>query len=95
VKITETRTRPESTYEQQLCLECDICHRRSPRACGWSKNWHGVNTVTVQREEGVRYPDGCDLKTETWDLCPQCFDKHVRQPLKVLGAIPRTEEVTT
>jgi hypothetical protein len=92
-KLTKTVTRPEVTVEIVDGMKCDVCGRATDNDEFWPNEEHpdttfGGTEVTVSIADKSRYPEGGSEDKEQWDLCPSCFDEHVRKPLLALGVAP-------
>ena len=71
-------------------MTCDICNRAAKSPEDYDDPWNGerydVNKVTLEHEVGEAYPEDRFTTTTTWDICPECFQKHILSRLMELGA---------
>lgn len=94
-EIKKTVEVPVSTRVETVGLECDVCSKKSAQRDGWATNGcYGVEKTTLKFEEGNNFPDCTNIDVEEFDLCPDCWRKHVRDHLISLGATPRTREIS-
>lgn len=92
-------TKPQET---EVCVEltCDLCGRHAPTPDDWGRYgsgpWtdesYGVDTILVLREAGSNYPEGMFTKTESFDVCPDCWCTKVIPWFKTQGATPTVHE---
>ena len=97
MNITETVTVPEREEERVVGTRCDVCNARTAPQSQWPHRTRSDNTfahteVELSVSDKVIYGDNNESVTESWDLCPKCFDKHIRPVLDALGAQPRKTE---
>ena len=75
----------ESTYLDKI--KCCYCGRETHNETSDDVgNWHDTSSyefeqIIVRKEEGARYPDTAWGEIEEWDVCPACFEKHIRPVL--------------
>lgn len=59
----------------------------------WPCYYAAWEPVTIEYEQGVRYPDSGTIERMRIDLCPQCFrNKFLRWLVEQGGTIPAIEE---
>ena len=86
---------PEKIIDKETGFKCDYCGRTCFEEYSGedSPNWRGGydhDVVVIRRSEGEDYPECHDRKIEEWDICPDCFDKHIRP---ILPKVSRKHEV--
>lgn len=71
-------------------IVCDFCGKKahlddynSGRVSGNIANWDNQNAyefenIIIQKEVGSRYPDTSWGEVESWDICPDCFEKYIK-----------------
>lgn len=75
----------ESTYLDKI--KCCYCGRETSSETSENVgNWHEdpvyeFKQIIVRKEEGARYPSDSWGEIEEWDICPECFEKHIRPVL--------------
>jgi hypothetical protein len=84
--------------EVEVCVEvtCDLCGTAAPRPGDWSGYGRGewvadpyaVELVSVSHESGSSYPEGSFTTTQSFDVCPQCWDTKLMPWFKSQGAAP-------
>jgi hypothetical protein len=90
-------------YEHQVKTEsrsvlvehtCDLCGRPADVRRGWASDSYTVDdaTVTCVAKSGESYPEGGNVKSLTFDICPTCFRTVLVPFLESKGAKPSTEE---
>lgn len=84
-------------YEFEVCVEvvCDLCGDDAPNPRSRSKHvfsgaWEiasfEVNRVAICRELGENYPEGNFTKTESFDVCPDCWENKLTPWFQSQGA---------
>jgi hypothetical protein len=86
----------DATYTTKHCvkLTCDICgmQRTFPDyATDWSNKQYDVQSVSITYKHGTAFPEFHEITHETFDCCPDCFDKVIR-PLFKTGPYVVKEE---
>lgn len=81
-------------HDQQVLTHrtCDICGKKSHDGRNWSKDYYGVEEVTLLRKTGESYPDCGTTKDWSFDLCPKCWDDKLVPWMKAQGATPTEED---
>lgn len=78
---------PATERKAHTHTTCDVCGV-DVRADGT----YEVLDISVHRDSGTQYPEGGSGQKTQFDLCGACFEKHVAQHLKSLGAEPTVTE---
>lgn len=91
--MARTYKRIQRSYEDviQDQLVCDVC-KKSTAMADWSNRCHERKEVTVEYRHGDTYPEGDFTKLVTFDLCPDCWEKHLVPFMASLGAKPATRD---
>lgn len=93
----ENYLRPATEEERTAEVKCDLCGRVAPNPDGWDMKgkWgrgYDIESVIVGYRSGSQYPEGGSWKTIFYDVCPQCFQKHIIQFFKQFGVEPQIRE---
>ena len=96
MKATEEK-REEVRTTHTVKVTCDLCGREAPSPHHpfhtWAVDTFAVTGTTVELREGVAYPDDDgDIKTTSFDICPQCFRDKLVPWLKEHGVSGPTVE---
>lgn len=77
----------EVTYQKEYVskITCDLCGEDVKR--GFDS--YEVDTCTVKRVHGDRYPEGDFTSTQEVDLCGKCFEEVVIEAVKAHGGVMR------
>lgn len=92
MKRTEQR---RETVVRAVTVEfaCDPCGRRAPiPSRGDFADDYEVKECTVEMKTGSSYPEGGDVKTTSFDVCPDCFRARLIPWMESQGAKPSTDE---
>jgi len=91
---------PERSVEIDDGYACDICKKHYPRArrslaeIEWGDgDSYSRNETELRVTVGTSFPDGTDLVTRSFDICPSCMEK-VFDYLLTLGATPTESETS-
>lgn len=82
----KTKTLPARESTQVDKIKCCYCGRETGSTTGhdvgdWNSDAYEFEEIIVRKEEGVRYPENSWGELEEWDICPECFEKHIRPVL--------------
>ena len=77
---------PARSEERLDKIACDLCGEVI------RPHDNEVDLAILKREIGSRYADGGYGTGKVYDLCGDCFDRHVAPFLASLGMVPITEE---
>lgn len=68
-------------------VECDLCHKPAPRPENnpgpyggqgpWAAGSYDLEAIRVSRVTGTAFPEITTTVTETFDVCPACWDDKV------------------
>lgn len=89
--------------DKEVCVElhCDLCGEApkcpadSPASFAesdWSSGRYDVSEITVSYRRGYVYPDDQSTTTESFDVCPKCWESKVVPFFAQHGAAPRVVE---
>ena len=69
-------------------IKCCFCGRetRSDRYQGaavadWDNSAYEFEIIIIKKASGADYPDTHWGEEEGWDVCPECFEKHIKSIL--------------
>lgn len=77
-------------------LSCDICARKAdrPDALGegqWeARSSFDVSEVSISLREGSALPEGRSVTETSFDVCPDCFHKHIEPLFRVPPRVHET-----
>ena len=80
MKLKENVTVAARTYIRRSGLQCDACGKKT-EGDDWGRDWN-TSEVTISIATGESYPECGSKTTREWDLCPECFDAHIRPALE-------------
>lgn len=82
MKHTKTIEVPATTSRLDDGHTCDRCKTRFERTddghngVNWaSASWGDIEATRVVRTEGNSWPEGTNLRSREWHICPKCFDE--------------------
>lgn len=65
-------------------IKCDLCGQKTRMQYKGQPDWashhlsgYAFETVNIEMEYGHHYPDGGWSEKLKWDICPDCFKKHI------------------
>ena len=95
----ETIVPQPRSYEKILETVCDICkvlvrHEVDDFYGSWSADDREINNVTMRHRKGFSYdyPSEISITETIFDICPDCWSRHVLPFMKSLGVEPRQEK---
>jgi hypothetical protein len=86
---------PQRTEECLVEVTCDICKRRADRPGGgqWdAPSAYTVSETSVSCEEGDASPEGGNIESLSFDICPTCFKEKLIPFFALFGAKPHSSE---
>ncbi len=83
MKTVEVPATTETVVDRTTC---DFCGATIPNRD------YEFTEVTLQCDEGTRYPEGGSGEKTIFDCCAKCWGDKVMPALRALGGEPRTEE---
>ena len=99
MRVYETRVVTPRPRKERFLKErrCDLCNRKGPVGFHDDEDWDGglyeFDEVVVKRSHGECYPD-CEgtRTTQSFDVCPGCFESVLVPFFESKGAEPHEEE---
>jgi hypothetical protein len=92
MKVTENReVRETRTTVKEI--RCDMCPAVTKRELCWpGRGDNNVNRTKIEFEYGSSYPEGQWTTTQSFDVCPDCWEGKVVPWFMSQGAMFRQEE---
>jgi hypothetical protein len=87
MRVTKTVTIPIYTREVTDYKVCDICHNIIEEVGGYD-----VDEVILQYRNGSSYPAGSFGETESFDICPDCFNDKIKPFIISFGSEPQLKD---
>ena len=92
-KVSSTRE-----YTKVIELTCEICGAIAPDpneddlGKAWGKEEFDTASAKVQMKEGMSFPEGGSYVKTSYDVCPECFKKHIMPFIESLGGTATVTE---
>ena len=89
---------PETTKTVVTGCTCDLCGRQGDGASfDDDRGWGKVDGVTIRtkvsRKTGEQWPEGSHVKTQSFDVCPECWATKVVPWFASQGAKPTDDKL--
>lgn len=93
MRTFQEKTIPARTETVLASIKCDLCGLEAKDPENWSgRSSYDVDgttvQVTVKHEEGTSFPEGRNVESKRFDICPTCFEEVLVPFLESKGATP-------
>lgn len=95
MRKTSRETVPSHTIIVNVEVACDLCKRAAPYPRNirpWAKDSFDCTEVKMEMTSGKVFPEGGSTSTESFDVCPACWEGKVKPAMAALGAGSLWEE---